>query len=210
MAHFNPSQETPAPKRGDDSEIKPPKPENTFTIRLRNRLGVSGGVPSQWLSVYLVHRGKIIQDFPFELSELAEARKLEFEYDAAALKIAEACRKSQLGVHVYLANAKRGDIDLRSLDSGVFLGRFNNVPTGIELDARSMVQLFLGRLSKLREAQPAVSGMLAQQEFEAIVRPLDPNLALAPTLESLRRVSSLTNTATLAAAPVTSRVVLDK
>lgn len=151
MAHLNPTQKAPAPKRGHDSETKSPEPENTFTIRLRNRLGISGGVPSQWLSVYLVHQGKIIQDFPFELSELAEARKLEFEYDAAALKIAKACRKSNLGVHVYLANAKRGDVDLRSLDSGVFLGRFCNVPTGIELDARSMVQLFLGRLSKLRE-----------------------------------------------------------
>ncbi|MEJ2406981.1 MAG: hypothetical protein P8171_22380 [Candidatus Thiodiazotropha sp.] len=200
----------PAPKRGDNSEIKPPKHENTFTIRLRNRLGISGSVPSQWLSVYLVHQGKIIQDFPFELSELAEARQLDFEFDAIAQKIAKTCRESNLGVHVYLANAKRGDVDLRSLDSGVFLGRFFNVPTGIELDARSMVQLFLGRLSKLRETQPAVSGMLAQQEFEAIVRPLDPNLTLAPTLESLRRVSSLKNTATLAAASVTGRVVLDK
>jgi hypothetical protein len=210
MAHLNPTQKTPAPKRGDDSEIKSHKPENTFIIRLRNRLGISGGVPSQWLSVYLVHQGKIIQDFPFELSELAEARKLDFEYDAAALKIAKACRESNLGVHVYLANAKRGDVDLRSLDSGVFLGRFCNVPTGIELNARSMVQLFLGRLTKLRATQPAMSGMLAQQEFEAIVRPLDPSLAVAPTLESLRRVSSLTNTATLAAAPATGRVVLDK
>jgi hypothetical protein len=210
MAHLNPTKKTTAPKRGDNSEIKPPKHENTFTIRLRNRLGISGSVPSQWLSVYLVHQGKIIQDFPFELSELAEARQLDFEFDAIAQKIAKTCRESNLGVHVYLANAKRGDVDLRSLDSGVFLGRFFNVPTGIELDARSMVQLFLGRLSKLRETQPAVSGMLAQQEFEAIVRPLDPNLTLAPTLESLRRVSSLKNTATLAAASVTGRVVLDK
>ncbi len=210
MAHLNPSQQTPISSRGEDSELKPPKPESTFTIRLRNRLGISGGVPSQWLSVYLVHQGRIIQDFPFELSELAEARILEFEFDPAAMKIAEACHKSRLGVHVYLANAKRGDVDLRSLDSGVFLGRFCNVPTGIELDARSMVQLFLGRLSKLRETQPAVSGMLAQQEFEAILRPLDPGLTLAPTLESLRSVSLKMNTDNLARAPVTGRIVLDK
>jgi hypothetical protein len=209
MTHSDPTQKAPAPREGVDLPSKPPKPAPTFTIRLRNRLGVSEGVPSQWLSVYLVHRGKVIQDFPFELSELAALRALEFEFDAAALKIAEACGKSRLGVHVYLANAKRGDADLRSLDSGVSLGRFGNVPTGIELDARSMVQLFLGRLSKLREAQPAVSGLLAQQEFEAIVRPLDPDLVIAPTLERLRRAPSLAGPATLAAA-VTSRIVLDK
>ncbi len=205
MTHLDPTQQAPASRGDGDLKTRPPKPALTFTIRLRNRLGVSEGVPSQWVSVHLVHRGKVVQDFPFELSELAEVRTLEFEFDSAALKIAEACRKSRLGVHVYLANAKRGNADLRSLDSGVSLGRFGNVPTGIELDAQSMVQLFLGRLSKLREALPAVSGQLAQQEFEAIVRPLDPGLDIAPSLERLRRTPSLATPAT-----VTGRVVLDK
>lgn len=178
-----------------------------FVIRLRNRLNVSAGVPSQWLSVYLVHRGKVVQAFPFELSELAEGRALEFEYESRTRELAESVNRSRFGVHVYLANARRGEVDTHSLDNGVFLGRFAQMPTGVELDAGAMVQLFLGRLAKLRDTQPAASGLLAEREFEAIVRPVDPEFRVARSLAEIRHGQTL-----LSANPQTARarVVFEK
>lgn len=174
----------------DKPEAVKKPPVRAFTIRLRNRLDVSGGVPSQWLAVYVVYRGKVVCDFPFELSELAEARSLQFDLDDKATKLAEVCRRSRLGAHLYLASARRGEVDTRSLDSGVFLGRSAQFPTGVELDARAMVQLFLGRLARIRETQPGASGLLAQREFETLLRPVDPELRVARSLDQLRRVGS--------------------